>query len=91
MNAELSPETLDLITKITAAAPSMKTPEFEVISERLLSVQVCTSMPDAEATERMNLLPSGTSHGWSLSTEPVNAPVPCADQPETHRHLIFDC
>lgn len=88
---ELKPETVALVARVEAALPSQNTPEFTRIQERLLSTQVCTSLPDDEATVRMNLLPSGTSHGWQLSTEPENAPVPCADQPETHRHLIFDC
>lgn len=87
----LSPETLAMVKEVEKALPSMQTPEFAVISERLLSKQVCTSLPDDEATARVNAIPSGTSHGWQLSTEPVNAPVACADQPETHRHLIFDC
>lgn len=91
MTDNLRPETRALIAQVEAALLSQRTPEFTVIGERLLSTQVCTSLPDDEATARMNLMPSGTTHGWQLSTEPVNAPVACADTPTTHRHLIFDC
>lgn len=88
---ELSPQTQALVAQVEAAIPSQHTPEFERLDERPLSVQVCTSLTDADATERVNRIPAGTSHGWQLSTEPGLAPVPCADKPDTHRHLIFEC
>lgn len=88
---DLTPRTRALIERVEAVLPSQHTPEFERIDERLLSVQVCTSLTDAEATERVNCIPAGTSYGRHLSTDPACAPVPCDDRPDTHRHLIFEC
>lgn len=89
--SDLRPETRELIEKVEAAAPRQHTPKFERIRESLLYVQACTSLSDEDAADRMNELPSGTSGGWMLITEGDNAPVPCADKPETHRHLLFEC
>lgn len=89
--AGLMPATRDLIEKIESGIPSQATPEFTRLSEKMLSIQVCTSLSDEDATARANLMPSGTSFGWVLSDRPEVAPVPCNDQPETHRHLIFEC
>lgn len=65
--------------------------DFVRIQENLVSAQVCTSLSDEDATARMNLTPSGTSHGWQLTDDPDNGPVPCADEPDTRRHLVFVC
>lgn len=89
--ATLSPATRRLVESIEAAEPTQHTPEFERIREDLCSIQVCTSLSDEDATARANLVPSGTSHGWVLTSDPVLAPVACAEQPDTHRHLIFEC
>lgn len=89
--ADLSPETRDLVRKVETAMPSQSTDEFTRIRETLLNVQVCTSLTDEEASERANLMPSGTRFGWTLSENPDLAPVPCMERPETHRHLIFEC
>lgn len=87
----LSPSTRRLIQTVEAATPRQHTPEFTRLREDLCWAQACTSLPDAQAVERMNEMPSGTSGGWTLSTDPQLAPVPCADNPTTHRHLIFEC
>ena len=79
-----------LVDQTEAALPRQKSPEFTRIREGLFDAQVCTSLSDEDATARMNEMPSGTSYGWQLSTEPTCAPVPCADNPDTHRHLIFE-
>jgi hypothetical protein len=54
----------------------------------------CTDLPDAEAVERMNLVPSGTRHGWQLVTEDRDGqpvwPVACDEKPG-FRHLLFEC
>jgi hypothetical protein len=89
--ADLSPETRALIERTEAAMPSQRTDEFTRIRETVFNVQACTSLSDEEATERVNLMPSGTTYGWQLSTEPDHAPVPCNDKPDTHRHLVFEC
>lgn len=54
----------------------------------------CTDLSDEDATARMNLVPSGTRHGWSLVTEdeagnPLG-PVACDEKPG-FRHLLFQC
>mgnify|MGYP001301199921 CR=1 FL=1 len=87
---ELSPKTRALIAQVEAAAPGQQTPEFTRLREGLFDAQVCTSLSDEEATARMNEVPSGTSGGWQLTTDPDLAPVACADNPSTHRHLIFE-
>ncbi|MEV7265632.1 hypothetical protein AB0N38_18955 [Micromonospora aurantiaca] len=88
---QLSPATRRRVEAVEAAAPTQQTPEFTRLWEHLLYAQACTSLSDEDATARMNLLPSGTSGGWQLTTDPANAPVACADNPTTHRHLIFGC
>ena len=83
-------ETWALVQQIDSAMPGQKTPEFERLKEGLFDAQVCTSLSDEEATARMNEVPSGTSNGWTLTTDADRAPVACAENPETHRHLIFE-
>ena len=85
----ISDSTWALVQQVEANRPSQSTPEFARLSEKILGVQVCTSLSDEEATERVNLVPAGTTNGWVLSERPEHAPVPCDDRPETHRHLIF--
>ena len=86
----LAPSTRRLVETVEAAAPSQQTPEFTRLREGLFDAQVCTSLSDEEATERMNRVPSGTSNGWQLTTDPYLAPVACLDNPDTHRHLTFE-
>lgn len=88
---DLRPETRALVEQVNANMPSQQTPEFTRLSERLLSIQACTSLSDKEATERVNRVPCGSTNGWQLSTDPKLAPVACADNPSTHRHVIFEC
>lgn len=87
----LGPATRRLVEQIEAAEPTQRTPEFTRLRENLVSIQVCTSLSDEEATARANLVPSGTVHGWVLTEDPAAAPVACADHPDTHRHLVFEC
>lgn len=84
------PSTRKLVEQVEAATPRQHTPEFTRLMEGLFNVQVCTSLDDAEATARVNEVPSGTSNGLRLTTDVRMAPVACADKPDTHRHLIFD-
>lgn len=93
MNAydHLHPETRALIERVETAMPGQKTPEFTRLKETMLHIQVCTSLSDEEATGRANELPPADTLSWELSADPSLAPVPCADNPETHRHLIFEC
>lgn len=68
-------------------------PNFSVYSEGLCFASVCTSLTNEEAAARM--LPAGTDRGWRVSTEDFRDGTPngspCPQQPETHRHLLFDC
>lgn len=91
LDDHLRPETRALIERVETALPSQKTSEFTRLKETMLHIQVCTSLSDEETAERANLLPPGESLQWVLSTDPAVAPVPCADNPATHRHLIFEC
>lgn len=88
--ADLAPETRALVEQVEREMPTQSTPEFTRIRENLFQVQVCTSLTDEEAAERVNRVPSGTSFGWVLATDRGLAPVPCDDNPQTHRHLIFE-
>jgi hypothetical protein len=65
--------------------------EFCRIHEGLFEVVVCTSLTDEEATERVNLVPSGTVGGWKLFTGPGVSQRPCDTDPGTHRHIAFEC
>ena len=92
--AGLQPETRALVEQIEAAEPSQKTPEFTRLNEGLVALRVCTSLSDEDATARANLLPPAGFDGdlrWEITTEPKLAPVACANNPDTHRHLVFNC
>lgn len=56
----------------------------------LLYSRCCTDLSDEEATERMNLVPSGTRHGWQLVAE-EEAPRSACDEKPGFRHLLFEC
>lgn len=77
--------------EMEAAVKAREGDDFHVIAEHLLYLQVCTTLDDEAATARANTVPSGTSHGWVLCAGEGRAPVRCADHPETHRHLLFEC
>lgn len=70
--------------------------DLTVYSMGLCYASVCTTLPDAEATSRMNLehMP-GTSHGWQIADEPFRNGDPngrpCDQRPASHRHLLFEC
>lgn len=89
--AALEPRLQKLVDEMEAGLAAQQTAEFERLREALFGVQVCTSLSDEEATARMNLTPSGTSHGWQLTDSVAAQPVACADKPSTHRHLVFEC
>ena len=93
--AELSPRTRELVEQVAAAAGGQQTPEFYRYGEGLCYASACTSLSDAEAIARMNEVPAGTANGWQLSTDGTFAdgtphPHPCPDNPDTHRHLLFE-
>lgn len=89
--AALEPRLQAFVDQMEAGLAAQKDDDFERIGEGLCWARACTSLSDADATARMNLTPSGTSHGWQLTDEPNAQPVPCADKPQTHRHLVFEC
>lgn len=98
---DLSPSTQALVEQVRTNEHLLKTPEFEYLGPplgggiigTLCFTRACTSLADEEATARINLAsPSGLDHDWVLLTgEKGGGPVPCADKPETHRHLMWEC
>lgn len=57
----------------------------------LLYSRCCTDLSDEEATQRMNLVPSGTRHGWVLVTEGEATRSASCDEKPGFRHLLFEC
>ncbi len=76
-------------------AAEAKPDEFVVYRQGLCFASVCSSLPEHEAIARMEGIPSGTSHGWSLADEPVNGHtsniIPCDTKPQSHKHFLFSC
>ena len=89
----LEPRLVALVDQTQAALAEQQGDDFERLQETLASVQVCTSLSDEDATARMALTPPSSSGrlSWQLDTDPDNGPVPCAEKPATHRHLVFVC
>jgi hypothetical protein len=69
------------------------THDFLVVREGFLNLVACTSLSDEEAQTRVPV--SGTSYGWHISERgfsDTGSPYgECAEYPETHRHILFDC
>lgn len=67
--------------------------DFTVYAEGLCMASVCTSLSDEDATERMPA--TGISSRWQIADEPFRDGTPngspCPDNPDTHRHLLFEC
>jgi len=69
--------------------------KFEIIGNNLFQCRVCTSLTEEEAlqqTRKEN--PAGTSNNWQqydYKEEPKMKPIPCADDPKTHKHYVFVC
>lgn len=70
---------------------------FWAYSLGLCSASVCTSLPDDQATDRLNAEhPTGIDSRWSIADGPTFAngqpnPRPCDSWPDTHRHILFHC
>lgn len=66
--------------------------ELEVIGQKFLSIQVCTSLEDKDEIEKRanSAVWCGTTLGWRLSNRSEAAPVKCADHPE-RTHYMLDC
>lgn len=66
--------------------------ETTVVREWVFQLRICTPLPDEEAVAWANANhASGTRDGWMLDDHPANAPVPCDDKPDTHRHIMLEC
>jgi hypothetical protein len=61
----------------------------DLLSEKLLSAQVCANSEDVVAVIDVanRIYPSGTGRGWTPSTE--YAPVPCLGRPG-YTHYVLD-
>lgn len=65
---------------------------FELTRYNLLYAQVCSDGTWDETLEwirREN--PAGTENNWSKDESPAGAAVPCANNPTTHKHYMFEC
>lgn len=69
--------------------PGHRTDEYSQWNVNLLYAEACTSLDDDQALQRARTCPSGTSGGWIRSNRWPQS-KPCKDQPETHRHLLFE-
>jgi len=51
---------------------------------------VCTSLSDEEATERLNAEnPTGIGSKWEIDKDTPSSV--CQDNPDTHRHIVYNC
>lgn len=73
------------------AVPADGDYDHRLVKESLIVAIVCTRKTAEEAAAWLTeVRPPGTSHNrW----EPDSPPdiVPCADRPETHRHVVVVC
>lgn len=70
-------------------------PEFTAYAVGFVSASVCTSLPDEDATRRLNIEHMTGVHPWVISDDETFAdgtphPCPCPDS-EEHRHVLFHC
>lgn len=71
--------------------PTKEEHGFEVCQMSLLSLQVCSKLPQDEIEARVNkYFHAGTSLGWHLETEGALAPVECSEG-DGARHYLFSC
>jgi hypothetical protein len=71
---------------------------FTAYAVGVCNASVCTSLSDEEATFQLNLQHwTGIGAPWQISDDTHFAdgthtnPCPCEDQPDTHRHILFNC
>lgn len=71
--------------------------DFAIIGVGLCYASACTSATDDEAAARLNAAhPTGVAP-WHVSNDSHFAggehtnPCPCAANPGTHRHVLFEC
>ena len=69
--------------------------DFVVYGEGLIYASVCSSLAQDEVVARMHRRLCGTHAGWGLSDKAFKTgepnPCPCDNQPETHKHYLFEC
>ena len=69
---------------------SGKNGEFTAYAVGAVYASVCTSLNNAESTDRLN---AEHPAGWQIATEPFASGDPngrpCNERPSTHRHLLF--
>lgn len=70
---------------------------FYAYAVGLVAASVCTSLSLEEATERLNSEhPTGISSHWQPSKDErfhtgQPNPCPCQQNPDTHKHYLFNC
>lgn len=70
--------------------------DFEIYNLGIVCASVCSSLPVEEVKRRMASEPTGISSKWTLSEDKTfsggqSNPCPCNDNPDTHKHYLFNC
>jgi len=71
--------------------------DFEAYSIGIVCASVCSRLSKEDTKERMNREnPTGLEHGWDFCKDKTFKtgqpnPCPCEDEPETHKHYLFNC
>lgn len=80
-----------------AVKDTIESSEFEVYALGIMYASVCTSLEDDEAIEALNrFYPTGIRSKWQVSRDEKfysgqPNPCPCEKNPDTHRHILFEC
>lgn len=73
------------------------TTAFQIYAEGILALSMCTNATNEEATAFVNdVRPTGLDTPWSISDDTAFSggephPGACEENPDTHRHLLFEC
>ncbi len=65
--------------------------ECEIIREKGLGIQVCSSLSEKEALKWVKLnSPAGTTNNWGMSNDEAHKAVVCASD-KNRKHYVFTC
>ena len=78
------------------AEKSKKESVFEVYSDGICYMSVCTDMTPEEAASYANMVrPTGIRTGWRIAKEKFRTgetnPCPCDRHPVERIHILFEC